>query len=161
MTLKTIIESELNKLATSDANLHRLSWDVSAGQLYGEITHADALACAFIVFELRTDRLSGKDSQQLTLTAERLSERLSYLLEPIRTIEIDKETCVIQLRSLPPLKNDDGTTYYELVVRHGAIQLSRYHRAPGEQRQRIPAHVTREVFVRLADDFVAVAEDSG
>jgi hypothetical protein len=64
--------------------------------------------------------------------------------------------CIVQLRSNPPEQNDQGTFYYELVVRQGAIELCRYQKATGDVRQTVPATVTLEVLERLAEDFVAV-----
>jgi hypothetical protein len=65
----------------------------------------------------------------------------------------------VQLRSSPPQQGDDGTSYYELMVRRGGdITLSRYQKQPGQIRQIVPANVTREVLQRLAEDFVAAVE---
>ena len=76
--------------------------------------------------------------------AKSLSERLTYLMEPIRPIEIDADACVAQLRSSPPQRDDDGRSYYELTVRRGGeIDAGRYrkeprHAAPADRRQRHP-----------------------
>ena len=89
--------------------------------------------------------------------ARRSPTRLTYLMEPISPIEIDAEACVAQLRSNPPQRDDDGRSYYELLVRRGGeIALVRYRKEPGTPRQQIAATVTREVLLRLADDFEAV-----
>jgi hypothetical protein len=62
----------------------------------------------------------------------------------------------VQLRSSPPQQGGDGSSEYELFVRRGGeISLCRCAKSPGQPRRTIPAHVTREVFTRLADDFVA------
>jgi len=45
-----------------------------------------------------------------------------------------------------------------MVRRGGDITLSRYGKKPGQLRQIIAAHVTREVLARLADDFVSAVE---
>ena len=89
--------------------------------------------------------------------AENLSKRLTYLLEPISPIETDAQGCVVQLRSNPPHKDTDRTSYYELLVsRAGELSLCRYTRPAGGTRQLIPAELTREVLCRLAGDFEAV-----
>ena len=100
---------------------------------------------------------------QVTMTVEKLkqisnnlSKRLSYLLEPINPIEVDSEQCLVQMRSSPPAKGEDGTSYYELLVRRGGeLRLSRYAKTPGQPRRIVPAQVTREVFLRLVADFSA------
>jgi hypothetical protein len=88
--------------------------------------------------------------------AERLAKQLTYLLEPIRPIETDAEQCVVQMRSSPPRRDEDRSTYYELQVRKGgALSLCRYEKAPGDVRRPIAMQLTREVFRRLLEDFAA------
>ena len=78
-------------------------------------------------------------------------------MEPIRPIEIDADACIAQLRSSPPQRDDDGRTYYELTARRGGeLLLCRYRKEPAAPRQIIAAAVTREVLLRLVDDFEAV-----
>ena len=91
---------------------------------------------------------------QLKKVADALSKRLTYLLEPISPIEVDADQCVVQLRSNPPQRDDNGTQYYELLVRRGGeLSLRRYQKQSGGVRQGVPAQVTREVFLRLIGDF--------
>ena len=114
-------------------------------------------SAAFEPFTLESSRLSGVSIDQLKKRAEALSARLSYLLEPISAVEVDPDSCTVQMRSVPPQKDDDGTNYYELLVeRGGRLSLCRYSKSPGAVRHVVPANVTREVFHRLAADFVAV-----
>jgi hypothetical protein len=62
------------------------------------------------------------------------------------------------LRSNPPQKEADRTSYYELLVRDsGELSLCRFVRPAGQNRARIPAEVTREVLLRLVGDFAAAA----
>ncbi|HEY2841203.1 MAG TPA: hypothetical protein VGJ26_18750 [Pirellulales bacterium] len=134
--------------------------DVSEGRqrLTSELAAVDSLAVGFTTFTLATDSLSGATTDELKRLGEKLSARLTYLLEPISAIEIDREGCVLQMRSNPPQRDDDQTTYYELVLRRGGeMRLSRYSKAPGDARQKTIATVTREVFLRLVADFAAVA----
>jgi hypothetical protein len=78
-------------------------------------------------------------------------------MEPISPIELDAAACVVQLRSTPPQKDDDGRSYYELMVRRGGeISLRRFRKEPGMSRQPIAANMTREVLLRLVGDFCAV-----
>ena len=90
--------------------------------------------------------------------AEALSARLTYLLEPIQPIEVDPDHCVVQMRSNPPQRNENRTSYYELLVaRGGQLSLCRYEKDTSSIRQCVPAQVTLEVFWRLLGDFSAVA----
>lgn len=158
MTLKSDIDLEFARLAgQSDAANLLLSVDAGVGPLSSRLAALDNIACAFEHFTLETSRLSGLSVEQLKKKAEALSGRLSYLLEPIGAVEVDPDSCTVQMRSVPPQKDDDGTSYYELLVeRGGRLSLCRYAKAPGNVRRNVPANVTREVFQRLASDFVAV-----
>lgn len=133
----------------------QLAVTTTAGELTAHLESIDQLACSFTSLQLQADRLASATVDQLTAVANDLSARLSYLLEAISPVEIDRDRCIVQLRSSPPEQGDQGTSYYELVVRQGAIELCRYQKSPGDARQAVPAAVTREVLGRLADDFVA------
>ena len=116
------------------------------------------MACAFNYLGVELDALAAAPVTTLKQVADQLSRRLNYLLEPITSVEIDAEQCVVQLRSNPPQKDDNGTSYYELMLKKGGlVSLTRYQKQPGEVRRSVPAHVTREVFLRLVDDFSKAA----
>ncbi len=158
MTLKENINREFSRV-TSHAGVsaaQAFSVDTGAGVLECELTALDNIACAFNHFTLSTDKLAGASLEQLKRISESLSQKLSYLLEPISAVESDPDGCTIQMRSSPPHKDDDGTSYYELLVRRGGqLSLCRYTKGSGAGRRVIAAHVTREVFHRLAADFTA------
>jgi hypothetical protein len=118
----------------------------------------DTLACAFDWLALYDKQLCGLGLDRLKQIADALSRRLTYLLEPITPIEVDPQQCTVQLRSNPPQSGEDATCYYELLVkRTGEVSICRYQARPGALRQRVPAHVTREVLLRLVDDLLAVS----
>lgn len=125
-----------------------------------ELTALDSIACAFKRLALQTERIRGAATETLKQVSKDLSDRVTYLLEAIGPIEIDSEGAVVQLRSIPPRKDDDGTVYYEMLVRNGgSIELRRWKNVPGSSnRTPLEAEVTREVLLRLADDFVAAAK---
>ena len=129
--------------------------DTPVGRLECDVLSADAIGCAFEQLRLRADKLAGATIDELKQCSEKLSQQINYLLEPISPIEIDQEGATVQMRSNPPQKDDDGTKYYELLVRRDGLSLCRYSRAAGQARQAVPANVTREVLTRLAGDFVA------
>ena len=130
--------------------------DVEGGRLECEVQQVDEVGCAVDKLELRTDRLRASGPEQLRRVSERLSERVRYLLEPIAPVECDAEAGQIRMRSNPPTRDSDGVKYYELDVSgQDGIVMSRFHARPGESRQNIPAHFTREALGRLADDIVS------
>jgi hypothetical protein len=158
MTLKGQLQQSLASLPLFSSGEQLLDIRHDKQELRCQLLALDSLACSFTRLALRADTLSAMSLDQLKRTAEQLSTRLTYLLEPISPIEVDAHGCVVQMRSNPPQKEIDGTSYYELLVsRSGELSLCRFSRAPGEQRRIIPAQVTREVLVRLAADFSAVA----
>lgn len=123
-----------------------------------DLAALDTLACSFERVVLKSDKLVGSSPAQVKQVAEKLSQRLTYLLEPISPIEFDAQGCTVQMRSNPPRKDEDGTSYYELLVSHrGELTLCRFTRPAGAVRSVVPAHVTREVLMRIVGDFVAVS----
>lgn len=149
----TLTEQARAALQSATGPIH-LSIEEATQRLDCELSTVDSLACAFLGFVLSTAALSGATPERLKRLGEKLAGRLTYLLEPISPIEIDHERCVVQLRSNPPEREANRTSYYELIVeRGGALRLCRYAKTPGDVRQSIPVNVTREVFFRLINDF--------
>jgi len=156
MSLRAQILLALASLGPSVPGPHTLAVSATGVDFQAELTALDQLAVAFANFRVTLDRLSAAPMERLKQVAGELSRRLTYLLEPISPIEVDAEQCVVQMRSTPPQKDDTGATYYEiLVARGGQLSLARYQKPRGQERQPIAAQVTREVFLRLADDFAA------
>jgi hypothetical protein len=154
MTLQQQFELELTNLGSGGAacllasEAHR---DVTC-----DIVERNSLAVSFERLLLRTSEMGEATVADLERIAKSLAERLTYLMEPISPIETDAQACTVQLRSNPPQRDDDGRTYYELLVKSGGeISLVRFRKENGAGRLRIPATVTREVLVRLVGDFCA------
>ena len=155
MTLRRQFDHELNQLGVGGAATVDLT--ALSRRLTCDLVERNSLAVAFHTLRVATPELAAVSSASLERLVQDLSARLTYLMEPIRPIEIDADACVAQLRSSPPQRDDDGRSYYELTVRRGGeIALVRYRKEPGAARQQIPANITREVLLRLVDDFEAV-----
>jgi hypothetical protein len=157
MNIQALVETELNQLGSGGA----AAIAVAHGQrnLTCDIVERNSLAVVFNQLRLATAELAGATAVDLERIGKDLASRVTYLMEPIRPIEIDSDACVVQMRSAPPQKDDDGRSYYELLVRRGGeIALARYRKEPGTPRQQIPATVTREVLLRLVGDFSAVLD---
>lgn len=136
-------------------------WSVEAEaddiSVQAELTAVERLACAMTKFEVRNRRWANASWDQVRTISERLARRLTYLREPVRPIEADGEARIVQIRSNPPRKADDATSYYELQVRGGGvISLCRFEKTSGEPRRAIPIEITREVLRQLVDDVAAV-----
>lgn len=154
MNLKEQVRTSLGSVAPFTHGAQLLEATEGGQQLRIELLALDRLACAFDEFALQCDKLRGAKTDRLKKVAEKLSGSLTYLLEPISPIEIDAHGCTVQMRSNPPQKEADRTSYYELLVRDtGTLSLCRFVRPAGQQRARVPAEVTREVLLRLVGDF--------
>lgn len=157
MTLPAQFEQELKNLGNGDSAT--LSLTAEPQHLTCDIVERDSLAVSFNSLRLATSQLAQATVADLERIGKSLSGRLTYLMEPISPIESDAEACIVQLRSNPPQRDDDGRTYYELIVhRGGELSLIRYRKEAASARQRVPATVTREVLMRLVRDFAAVLE---
>jgi hypothetical protein len=158
MTLKDQLQKALAATAPFTVGEQTLEIGDGALHLRCDLVALDTLACAFNRLVLASDRVAAMSAEGLKKCAEELAAKLTYLLEPISPIETDAHGCVVQLRSNPPQKEADRTSYYELLVsRSGQLSLVRYSRAAGQTREVIPTHVTREVLLRLVGDFASVA----
>jgi hypothetical protein len=155
MTLQSKFDQELKNLGHGAAAM--VTIDESPRQLTCDITERNALAVSFNDLRLTTPELASAAPADLERIGKQLADRLTYLMEPIAPIELDAEACIVQLRSNPPQRDDDGRSYYELIIaRGGHIALKRYRKDNGNARQPISATVTREVLFRLVADFCAV-----
>ena len=156
MSLKNLVQHELAALAAFHSGTETLRVNEGPRCFECELVGLDRLACEFQHFTLRTDTLANANVTAIKAISDQLAKKLGYLLETIGAVEIDAEQCVVQMRSVPPHKDDDGTSYYELLVRRGGeLSLRRYKKTRGDLRQPVAAHVTREVFLRLVEDFSA------
>jgi hypothetical protein len=157
MTLQIQFEQELTKLGSGGPAV--VAVNEAPRQLTCDVVERNPLAVSFNQLRLATTELASAGAADLERIGKVLAARLTYLMEPIAPIEIDAAACVVQLRSNPPQRDDDGRSYYELLVRCGGeISLTRYRKENGGARRQIAATVTREVLLRLAGDFCAVLD---
>ena len=148
----------LDQLPAFHQQVRTLAVDDGEQKLTCELVSLDTLACAFDRLSVATTAWHDASLDQLREISTALAARLTYLLEPIAPTEFDTDRCTVQMRSKPPQRDDDGSTYYELLVeRGGRLMLCRYQAPPGMARQVVPAQVTREVLRRLVTDLAAAA----
>jgi hypothetical protein len=160
MALKQQILQELQQLAVQGNALpQQFSLGTSAGSLQAAFFSVERLACELETLTLDSNKLATTTTAELKQLSDRLSKQLSYLLEPVSLIECDADSATVQLRSNPPQKDEDQTSYYEIVARRGgSLLLCRYLKQAGNVRQITPANLTHEVLARLGDDFVAAVD---
>jgi len=157
MSLSLQLEKQISAASSGPANLA-----VREGEdhIVCELTTIDRLGVSVQKLELHTPKLAGLSAEKLRKVADELADRVGYLLEAIAPIEIDEEACSVQMRSIPPYRAENATSYYEVLVNAGAISLKRYNKSKREARRAEPYAITREVLNRLVDDFAAAAESA-
>ncbi|HKD37088.1 MAG TPA: hypothetical protein VKB78_09815 [Pirellulales bacterium] len=156
MSLRSKAETILKSIASFQDGEWLVECEDEGHSLRCRLNALDTLGCAFQTFEVENAALKSAKMDRLKQVAESLSRRLNYLLEPISPIEVDHEQCTVQLRSNPPQKDENGTSYYELLVAAGGrLSLCRFKKVAGNPRHPIPAQVTREVILRLVADFAS------
>ncbi len=91
--------------------------------------------------------------------ADKLSARVTYLMEPLVVLELDALAGEVELRSQSPTPRGQLKSYYEVrLTRAGTLTMSRIvYDSATRTRGVTPCQVTREVLERLADDLVACA----
>lgn len=157
MTLHADLKQQLDNLGGSGPATVTLS--DGPRELRCELAEWNRLAVSIHSLQLATTELAAASVADLERISTALAQRLTYLMEPISPIELDADACIVQLRSNPPQRDDDGRAYFELTVHKGGhLLLRRFHKEPQCARAPIPATVTREVLLRLVDDFCAVLE---
>ena len=130
---------------TVEEGPHRLSLHLSALDTVG-------LACTAL--EFTTSSRVEWTSEGLGAWGERLAGRVSYLLEPLKVLEVDRDGGEVQIRSQNPTTRSEQRGYYEVrLFKQGTLKMGRYaFDEETRQRRCTPCQLTREVLERLADD---------
>jgi len=90
---------------------------------------------------------------KLKLRAETLSRQLTYLDERLEIVDHDRRGMYIQLRSLPPYKDDAQIQFNEICIGRDRVEVKRiafYRR--DEVKQQVPLALTEELLERLMSD---------
>jgi len=157
MNLKDRIDGEFKRLAQTPHDEDRtMTVDVENGRIELRLTDVNPLACSLDRLTYTSAQLSGAAFDRLKDVSGQLRRRLSYLLEPLATIEADDQLQTVQMRSCPPRRDEEGVSYYELEVRPNEISLCRYQRSAKHPRHVTPTTLTRETLYRVAEDFAAL-----
>ena len=121
------------------------------------LTALDTVGLAFTSLEFATTSRAEWTSEALNDWGARLSNRITYLMEPLKVLEIDSGGGEVQIRSQSPTARADQRGYYEMrLFRQGTLRMQRFaFDETTRKRQQSPCQLTREVLERLADDIVA------
>jgi hypothetical protein len=123
------------------------------------LTALDSVGVAFDNLDFVTTDRQDWSSDALNAWGERLAGRVTYLLEPLKVLEIDARGGEVQIRSKSPSVRADQRGFYEVrLYKQGMLRMERYVVDDAtRQRRRTPCQFTREVLERLADDIAASA----
>lgn len=123
------------------------------------LTALDSVGVAFDNLDFVTTDRQDWSSAALNAWGERLAARVTYLLEPLKVLEIDAGGGEVQIRSKSPSVRADQRGFYEVrLYKQGLLRMERYVVDDAtRQRRRTPCQFTREVLERLADDIAASA----
>ncbi len=121
------------------------------------LTALDAVGLAFSSLEFATTSRAEWSSDALNEWGTRLSSRITYLMEPLKVLEIDAGGGEVQLRSQNPTARNAERGYYEMrLFRQGMLRMQRFTFDEATRQRRPSAcQLTREVLERLAEDIVA------
>lgn len=123
-----------------------------------EFVAVDSLSCAFRELWLHVPQLVGKELAILKQWADALSNRVTYLLENIGPLEVDKLGDKILIRSTPPDRSTGATKFYEVLLSaksNGTFSLKRFAFEPGSSgRQLVDIQLTHEVLLKLIRDLL-------
>lgn len=153
MTLTDQINARLSQSGIDGANLEAAD---GGDRLLVRVDQSGALAITCWELRLTTKRLAGAPIERVRKVAEDITSRVTYLLEPIQPVEADAEACVVQLRSTKPDTRVGSRSYYEVLVKTGgSVSLQRFEAPKGELRRSVSMTLTKEILIRLAEDFLA------
>jgi hypothetical protein len=121
------------------------------------VTATGPVGLAFDRLDFSTSDRPEWSTEALRGWGERLAARLTYLMEPLRVLEVDPQDGEVELRSQVPTLRNGSRSYYEIRLnRRGALRLTRVAFDEGTRKRTVVAgQMTREVLERLADDLVA------
>jgi hypothetical protein len=133
---------------TVEEGPHRLTLHLSA---------LDTVGVAFTALEYTTTSRPDWTPEALQAWGQRLAGRVTYLLEPLKVLEIDAAGGEVHIRSQSPTTREERRGYYDVrLFRRGSLRMERYaFDEATRERRATPCQLTREVLERLADDLAA------
>ncbi|NTW02352.1 MAG: hypothetical protein HGA19_13915 [Oscillochloris sp.] len=173
MSLTKLITTELRRLGSDPVALKALPTD-DAGVYTITLGGVDAAPSARLAF-FDADRYSvnmqmlsvasrqlpplgnepGAVDARLSALACGVIAQLGYLEEPLAVVERDATESQVQIRSNPPLCEDELLSYWEVTLSLGeqpSASIARYHWEPSmPERKLLPYPATFALIGRLAD----------
>jgi len=134
-----------------------VGWTVDAGPtVEAELTAVDSLSCALRELRIAAPEFATASLTALEAWADRVCQRVTYLLEHIGPLEADAAAQAVLVRSTPPTNVEGRKSFYEMWVKApGVVSLRRFNHAPGDaSRQQVDLQITHEALLKLLRDVV-------
>jgi hypothetical protein len=131
----------------------------------GEILQEDSIGVLLQSLTLEKNVPDAVTTSYLQQVATKIEQRVNYLQEPLKLIELDPNANAVQMRSESPEVSEGTISYFELLLKSGAwfghrnrLTLHRYSHLPESERERrtIAFPVTKRQLERLLDDLIEV-----
>ena len=91
--------------------------------------------------------------ERLRTKAELLADQVDYLGERLVIVDHDRRGMFIQLRSLPPMKDENGIQFNEINLGRDSVVMQRISfTRKDEQKQQIPITLSQVALDRLLSD---------
>jgi hypothetical protein len=129
----------------------------SPSRLTLNLTALDTVGLAFSTMEFANTSRTEWSADALKEWGARLSKRVTYLMEPLKVLEVHDQEGEVQMRSQSPTPRNLERAYYEMrLFRQGNLRMERIiFDETTRQRRQVPCQLTRETLERLADDIAA------
>lgn len=157
MTLSQVVRERLAEGGPFRDNVHEIVATDNNLTLKCQVAATDSFSCALTQIELQEMANSPFTNEQLAKWTERICSKVVYLLEPLKTIEVDQISHVALVRSQAPKNKDHAIAYYEMLA-HGDhhATLSRYRfDTDSHRRDKVAFVLTNDQLEVLVDDLVA------
>ena len=154
-TLDDQLDAELARLAPAGGTA--LAAADNNVNVAADLTAVETLGVSLAILRLDVPHLAAAPQATLEQWGRELCARVGYLLEGLGPLEFDPRSSELLIRSVPPSRNANATSYFEVMLNAkgaGAFTLARYRAAPGRPRAREDVALTREVLKRLVRDAV-------
>ena len=138
----------------------------------GDVTLKAEIAAEDTIGLMLSGLIVEKDIQEnqnplgyLRTVAEAIEKKVTYLMEPLKLVELDSTSNALQIRSEKPEMQDSCISYFECILKSGrwfgyrnSLSLRRYSQRPNEEKDRriTPFPLTKKQFGRLIDDLLEI-----
>ncbi len=129
------------------------------GRLTLHLTALDSVGLAFTALEFAVLPRTEWSAEALNAWGRKISNKVVYLMEPLKVLEVDSGGGSVQLRSQSPTPKAGERNYYEIRLHQdGVLRMERFaFDEAARTRGQIPCQITREVLERLVGDLQATA----